>query len=409
MKKRTGKKTVRKGVWVAALLLAGMLSACGRKTDGENGDMGILGELEKEGEAQESTGGEAGSGRAGGGTEEGMAAGDLGETNAWKEKYGGNCIAEQTFEVEISEYDGTVCFVPYAPDKENADFHMQIVQNDRVLTDIPGYVPTHLEGQTFGSLDAVSFYDINYDGNTDIVLIETYGDTSFAAVYYGFDNSAEEDYEKSFLMQEALSDAITDRVGTVSVSEIRALLSDGKRNGEFDSYQEAYAAVGRLCKLEGSAETEYNLIYFDEDEIPELAAGDNGFYTSLYTYHDGTVYTLMDRWPYGVMGNAGYEYCPRKNSMRNYNTDYAGAILYITYWKMGPAYTMDMVAEIRQMNFDDVNENGVPDEEEMGSLGLYSKSYLNGREATDEECASYDAGDYEFLTVSMSLEELSAK
>lgn len=399
----------KKGIWMAALLLAGILSACGRKPEEGNHETGILGELEEEGEDTESGDSEAGNEKKGSGTEAAGIPDTSGETEGRKEKYGENCIEEQVFEVEISEYDGTVCFVPFAPEGENPDFHMQILQNDRILTDIPGYVPDYLAGQAFGSLDAVSFYDINYDGNTDIVLIETYGDASFAAVYYGFDKNAEGEYERSFLVQEELSDAVTDRVETVSVSGIREFLSGGKRNGEFGSYSEAYEAVGRLCELEGDSETEYSLIYFDEDEIPELVAGVNGFYTSLYTYHDGTVYTLMDRWPYGVMGNAGYEYCPRKNSLRNYNTDYAGAILYITYWEIGPGYTMDMTAEIRQMNFDDVNENGILDEDEMGSLGLYSKSYLNGAEAGSEECVSYDAGDYEFLTVSMSLEELQAK
>ena len=145
------------------------------------------------------------------------------------------------------------------------------------------------------------------------MLIETYGNTSFAVVYYGFDSK--ENYEQYFIPQEQLSENISNQVTPLTIPEIRKYLSDGKKNGEFSSYQEAYDVISRLCNLEGSEEKTYHLIYFDNDDIPELVAGVNGFYISLYTYKDGKAYTLMDRWVYGVMGNAGYEYSPRKKQL----------------------------------------------------------------------------------------------
>ena len=48
--------------------------------------------------------------------------------------------------------------------------------------------------------------------------------------------------------------------------------------------------------MESIEEKGYNLIYFNDDDIPELVVGVNGYYTSLYTYSDGKVYTLMDHW-----------------------------------------------------------------------------------------------------------------
>lgn len=117
----------------------------------------------------------------------------------------------------------------------------------------------------------------------------------------------------------------------------------------------------------------------------------------------------MDRWAYGAMGNAGYEYCPEMNSMRNYNTDYAGAILYTTYMAVRDQNVMDVVVQIETLNFDDVNGDGVPNENESGSIGYYSASYIDGREVTGEECASYDMGEYEPITVNMSLEALGSK
>ena len=149
--------------------------------------------------------------------------------------------------------------------------------------------------------------------------------------------------------------------------------------------------------------------YVDGSGVPELAAVRNGYYVSLYTWDAGNTYTLMDHWGYGAMGNAGYEYCPGKNSLRNYNTDYAGAILYTTYMKVGSQHTIDTVAEIVTYNFDNINGNGKPDEEEEGSMGFYSTSYINGTEATGEECAALNAGEYEFIQGVMSGEELRAK
>ena len=116
----------------------------------------------------------------------------------------------------------------------------------------------------------------------------------------------------------------------------------------------------------------------------------------------------MDDWGYGAMGNHGYEYAPRQNSIRNYNADYAGAIMYTTYMQISERYTLDTVVSIETFNFDDVNGNGVPDEEEEDSMGLYSVDRIDGRDVTREEAASYDRGDYEAVVGEMNLAELEA-
>ena len=265
------------------------------------------------------------------------------KSDEMKSKFGENCIADQTFEVQLNQYEGKVYFVPFAPSQDNPDFHIQLIQGGKVLVEIPQYTPEYLADETFSSLDAVSFYDINYDGTTDILLIETYGNTSFAAVYYG---ERSEYYDKNFFPQETLSENLTRQIQPLTVSEIRSFLSYGKKNGEFSNYQEAYRAISRLCTMEdeNAQDLKFNLIYFDDNEIPELVTGVNGYYMSLYTFQDKTAYRLMDHWGYGAMGNAGYEYSPRRNSMRNYNSDYAGAIMHTTYltisanifWKLPP-------------------------------------------------------------------------
>ena len=75
-------------------------------------------------------------------------------------------------------------FVPHWSQSDGT-FYMQIIRNGKVLSEWSGYVPDALQGKTFVSLDAVSFFDVNFDGITDIVMVETYGDKTFAAVYFG--------------------------------------------------------------------------------------------------------------------------------------------------------------------------------------------------------------------------------
>lgn len=324
-----------------------------------------------------------------------------------KKQFGENCISEQTFEVELSEFQGKVYFVPFLPSSQDGEFSMQIIQDGKVLEEIQAYIPERLKEESFKSLDAVSFYDVNYDGNTDLVLIETYGNFMFTAVYYGV--SLEDGQNGYFNIQEQLSENLSNQVEPLSIPKIRECLSNGKKNGEFSCYQEAFEAVAKLCELESEDRQKFNLIYFDEDEIPELATGVFGYSASLYLYRDGKVYTLMDCWPYGAMGNTGYEYVPRKNSLRNDNSDFAGAIHYTTYMSVGNRLTLDIVAEIETFLFDDVNQNGIPDEDELESLGNYSVSYIDGKKATDEECQAYQAGEYEFMDLTMEFEELLEK
>lgn len=307
---------------------------------------------------------------------------------------GENRIVQQIFEVELSEYEGKVYFVPFAPTEDGQDFHMQIVQDEEVLTNIEGYVPEGLHGnllkKPFDSLDAVSFFDINYDGDTDIILIETYGGVSFAAVYYGHSAGVFFSDKACFFAEEELSENLSACVEELSIPGIRSFLSDGKRNGEFTDYREAYEAIMKFSAVENEKQN-FDLIYFDEDDIPELTVGVNGYYISMYTYDDGTLYRVMDQWGYGAMGNPGYDYSPGKNSLRNYDADMAGAIMNTTYMMMNAQHEMEEVVWIVTYNSDDVNQDG---------------SYIDGREVSQEECESYDIGGYQSMRTDKDIEEI---
>ena len=83
--------------------------------------------------------------------------------------------------------------------------------------------------------------------------------------------------------------------------------------------------------------------------------------------------------------------------------------MYTTYMTISSRHVIDTVTSIETYNFDDANRNGIPDEDEMDSLGRYSVSYIDGVEVSAKQCKSYDMGGYEYITVTMRYDELIAK
>ena len=107
------------------------------------------------------------------------------------------------------------------------------------------------------------------------------------------------------------------------------------------SWKKAYLKIVQDCNKKSKQERanhsskfisytpySYDLIYFNNDNIPELVVGKNGNWVSMYTYNTKTkkACALMEQWGYGVMGNTGYSYVPKKNYLYNLNNDYAGAV-----------------------------------------------------------------------------------
>ena len=419
----------RTGIRYTAVLIAAALlvSGCGKQNTGNRAQEAeeelTPGEGQALAEEQAGNEGQTDETEQAAGTEQTVsgASGDAGsvsdtdtpESRKMRELFGENCIAEQCFEVELNGCEGEVWFVPFEPSADDPVFHAQVMRDGEILAQISPYVPAGVSGKSFTSLDAVSFWDVNFDGLTDIVMIVTYGDQQFAAIYYGdYYQYSDGDESWSFRCMEELSGGVSARAAdTMTVPNIRGILSGGKKNGEFDSYAEAYEAVISLSEMEqGEAPDEdflYDLIYVDEDEIPELVSGKRGYYVNLYTYQDGTLYTLMYDWGYGAMGNAGYEYAPRENSLRNYNADQAGAIMHTYYMRISEQHTIETPVWIESYNFDDANGNGWLDEEETYGEGA---EYINGEKASEEEMADvyafYDMGEYQYIEGRMTAEDV---
>lgn len=384
----------RKGAFVFLLCMAGIFTACGRHSETEVREPQTISSESTENSAEDIVADTPE-------TTPSAAEEIEEELDAMQEMFGKDCISDQTFEVQLSEYDQKVYFVPFAPSQENPKFRTQLIQNGQVLKELHDYVPERLGREKFRSLDAVAFSDVDFDGNTDILLLETYGDTRFAAVYCG-DRDEWEGWEDgvlvSFYVQDALSESLSDQVNPLTVSEIFSFLTGGKKNGEFASYQEAYEAVSQVYDLSLSwTRMEYNLIYFDEDDIPELVVGVSDYWMSMFTYDAGQVYCLMHDWGYGAFGNAGYEYVPGKNSLRNYNADSGINIFHITYMAVSEQHTMELVARIDLVNY-------LEDENEI--TGEHCTVYVNGVEVPEDEDIDYDVGEYEYIETILSRQEL---
>ena len=71
---------------------------------------------------------------------------------------------------------------------------------------------------------------------------------------------------------------------------------------DWQPWQQTYLAKAEEIETEYGFSMEYDLIYLDGDDIPELVAGPTGYWFILYTWSDGKAYELIDYAPYGTHG-----------------------------------------------------------------------------------------------------------
>ncbi len=154
-------------------------------------------------------------------------------------------------------------------------------------------------------------------------------------------------------------------------------------------------------------ELTYDLIYVNEDDVPELVADMQGYYVHLFTYTDGQLYTLMDSWSYGAMGNAGYEYVPYGNVIYNGNADHTGLIYRRYYMQIGPSGELENYYDqaLVIQHVENLNGNHFPpDEDEFLDKPLYF--YGDAPITSEEYNAHLISGDYLLICGAMSQDEM---
>lgn len=177
-------------------------------------------------------------------------------------------------------------------------------------------------------------------------------------------------------------------------------------NGLMD-YKMAYAQ--KVRELAADDTIQFSLIYLTGNKIPELVAEHHGYDVSVFAWADGEIVTLMDQWAYGAGGNIGYEYLPGNNIIRNYNMDYAGAVIYELYFTVNDSHEVIELLdeELSIWYFRDINEDGEIDEDEYCDDPIF---YYGDTEVSEEEYDSYQVkGDFETIRGELSSEEILAQ
>lgn len=200
------------------------------------------------------------------------------------------------------------------------------------------------------------------------------------------EKDTEDTSEENTTDKETIGEDIIEYEPTESQLACREVLKNQIFEFGYDKYQEGYLHLLYVYfNAYRNNECKFSLIDYDGDEVLELVAKVNNSIT-MYTYKDGNAYKLIDNWEYGAGGNHGYEYASGKGVVRNYNTDYAGLIIYETYifLSVEDGEVVEDRYYLKQTFFDDANNNGVPDEDE--AIGdEYVRCYIGENEVTSAE------------------------
>ena len=323
------------------------------------------------------------------------------------------CDEEQTFDIELSQYDSPIHFVTYSANPDEAE--ITIVKDGKFVTDLYTSIYSGDEYTHLKKIIAVGFFDFNGDGMDDIAII---GDSDFgkyAKLYVSFSEAFPfEDFIE-------LSEADMSEMGCeFTIAGLKqAFLGDNKA-GQYSSYQELYTHLAHIYNIRDE-KIQYDLIYADDDDIPEFVVGYPGYWVSLVAFEDGKAHYLINEWAYGAGGNAGYSYAPKKGIFYNGNADYAGAIYYNTYMSKRDVGEIETDYWTKCYNFNDLDGDGSPSDDELqvsdefvGSIEYYNET---DKKMTEEEIKAivdlYDSYETEVISGQMDyatfLDKLAGK
>lgn len=132
----------------------------------------------------------------------------------------------------------------------------------------------------------------------------------------------------------------------------------------------------------------------------------------IYDNQTDTVKCVIDDWPYGAMGNVGYEYIPHANVMKNINSDFAGLIGYTSFSHLSSTDEIEEFTILETHHFKDLDGDGKPMLEEEVYTDEPEKYYdmLSGREISKNEYHRLmHYGNFEKICGKYSAEEIKTK
>ena len=200
-------------------------------------------------------------------------------------------IADQSFEITLAPW-GKVTFASYEPSEDGgptADVTFRIIQDGKVITTLDGVYNDNIRvNQSFQSVDAVSFPDIDGDGLMDLVTIVSYDFASGPDVGKGYTEARIYigNAHGYFVYQRGLSEAANSALAELTVASVLGFVDIGgshtseggqsasNENGAVadiktgTAWKDAYISIAKNAdpyEWEGFA-----LIYLDDDDVPEL-------------------------------------------------------------------------------------------------------------------------------------------
>ena len=158
--------------------------------------------------------------------------------------------------------------------------------------------------------------------------------------------------------------------------------TENKESAYADEYVKIIDQV--ISENENVNRIKCDLIYFNEDDIPDLVI-DLDCFIKVYMYENGTVYNPINE-SYGTGGCKGYDYYEKRGVISSFGTSLAGATcgesFYILNSKKEMEYTFSYTVKGAEPEDEEMKKQM---EEELNKYGGY---YYKGQKITEEEFKS---------------------
>jgi ABC-type glycerol-3-phosphate transport system substrate-binding protein len=154
----------------------------------------------------------------------------------------------------------------------------------------------------------------------------------------------------------------------------------------------------------------YDLVFIDDNNTPELVVTDSRGWITVYAYEGGKIVNALgedERWPFGIAGNAGYEFIPKKNVVFFRSNEFAGMIRDYAYFEL-KGTKLEQSYVLSEVHFNDDKNDRTPDENDE-FLEEATAYYKDDKKVSEKEFNKYLViKDAEELTGKKSYTEIIA-
>lgn len=166
----------------------------------------------------------------------------------------------------------------------------------------------------------------------------------------------------------------------VNKTELNNNSKNDNTNTTNSDYAQEYIKI--IDKIEAEyPNSKYDLIYFNNDSIPDLVVDGPGL--NLYMYENGKVYTLMENESVGIGGSKYFDYLEKKAALYNYGNGYAGAISQVIIKILNSKREFDEFTIISEGA--DIEPTDSMYEQVQKELAETAGYYYNGKKISEEE------------------------